>query len=309
MLNITSKNIYFLIGVIVALSTVLYVIVIILIAILMRKYMNETKELSEETKEPVFGSKDVAVKRLLVSRDNSDKKLSDVGTVQAKYFADPLAFDETGIDTPHEVEVIIEKALFTQQYEDISFFYQAAIQQLTTKLEILNKDFKRNNDRSPIESITSRIKTMESISQKLEHKGLDLTLDNLLENIRDMAGIRVVCPFINDIYYIKSMLEQQSDVTIIKVKDYIKEPKDSGYRSLHLIVKTPVYFADGPKDITVEIQIRTIAMNMWASTDHSIRYKRGSQITPEVHQKMLECSELMAKTDEQMQQLAEQVNF
>ena len=207
------------------------------------------------------------------------------------------------------VAEIVGKAIFSQKYDEYAFFYQSAIRQLTTKLQIVSADFSRNNDRSPIESITSRVKSLESIAAKMEHKGLELNLDNMISNINDTAGIRVICPFLKDVYEVADMLLKQKDVELIKIKDYIKNPKKSGYRSLHLIVKTSVLFSDGIREIPVEIQIRTIAQNFFASTDHQIRYKRQSKITPEIHKKMLECAELMANADEQMQNLAEKVEI
>lgn len=199
-------------------------------------------------------------------------------------------------------------AEFALQYAESMFFYNAAISQLTTKLEILDEDFQRSHDRNPIESIKSRVKSLDSIADKMKRKGLSLTIESLTENIHDMAGLRVVCPFINDVYHVADMLLKQDDIVLIRKKDFIKEPKSSGYRSLHLIVTVKVYFSDGVRDIPVEIQLRTIAMNFWASTDHFISYKNTSNLVDaDIHEEMKKCAELMADADVKMQALAEKV--
>ena len=193
------------------------------------------------------------------------------------------------------------------QYQQIMFFYESGIQQIIAKLQILNNEFKFCNDRNPIENIKSRVKSLESITKKMEKKNLPLTLNNMMLNLHDIAGVRVICPFISDVYHVANMLINQQDVALIEVKDYIINPKPNGYRSLHLIVMVDVYFSDHKAQVPVEIQLRTIAMNFWASTEHQLRYKKDAEFTEEMHNELRHCSELMAEADERMQKLAEQV--
>lgn len=147
------------------------------------------------------------------------------------------------------------------QYRQIMFFYEAGIQQITAKLEILNKEFQYCNDRNPIESIKSRVKTSDSIIEKMKKKGLPLTVSCMMGNIYDIAGVRVICPFISDVYHVARMIMNQTDVEVYRVKDYIESPKDNGYRSLHVIVMIDVFFSDQKRKVPIEIQFRTIAMN------------------------------------------------
>ncbi len=196
-----------------------------------------------------------------------------------------------------------------KQYKQMMMFYEAGIRQLTTKLQILNREFEQSNDRNPIENIKSRIKSAESIAKKMERKGLPMTLSCLTNNIYDIAGIRVICPFITDVYEVARMLLSQTDVELVQVKDYIREPKENGYRSLHLIVKINVFFSDGMRQVPVEVQMRTIAMNFWASTEHQLRYKKDKVFTPEMHERLKKCADIMADADYQMQKLAEEIHF
>lgn len=193
------------------------------------------------------------------------------------------------------------------QYQQIMFFYEAGIQQITAKLQILNNEFKFGNDRNPIENIKSRVKSIDSITKKMKRKNIPLTLNNMMLNLHDIAGVRVICPFISDVYSVANMLTSQQDVTLIEVKDYIKNPKPNGYRSLHLIIMVDVYFSDHKAQVPVEMQFRTIAMNFWASTEHQLRYKKDVEFTDEMHNELRRCSELMAEADERMQKLAEQL--
>lgn len=194
-----------------------------------------------------------------------------------------------------------------KQYRQLMFFYEAGIEHVTSKLEILNKEFQYCYDRNPIENVKSRIKSQDSILKKMKKKGLPLTISNMMKNIHDIAGIRVVCPFITDVYQVTRMLLNQTDVELIQMKDYIKHPKENGYRSLHLIVMVEVFFSDRKRKVPVEIQLRTIAMNFWASTEHQLRYKKEYEFTEEMHQQLKHCSELMAEADQQMQKLAEKL--
>ena len=191
-----------------------------------------------------------------------------------------------------------------KQYRQLMFMHEAAIEQVTAKLNILKGEFQFSNDRNPISSICSRIKSKESIIDKMQKKGLPFTISALLENIKDIAGIRVICPFIEDVYFVARMLVKQPDIEVLEVKDYIREPKDNGYRSLHLIVSDKVNFSNVSRGVTVEIQIRTIAMDFWASTEHQLRYKKDTEFSKEAHDKLKYCAELMAEADREIQNLA-----
>ncbi len=195
-----------------------------------------------------------------------------------------------------------------KQYDQIMFFYESGIRQLTAKLDILNREFQFCNDRNPIEYVKSRIKTSESILRKMKKQGLPLTFSCMMNNIRDIAGVRVVCPFITDVYQVARLLIGQPDIELVQIKDYIREPKENGYRSLHLIVTVEVYFSDRKRKVPVEVQLRTIAMNFWASTEHQLRYKKDRAFTEDIHRQLKECAQLMAQADEMMQKLAENLN-
>ncbi|MDO4489992.1 MAG: GTP pyrophosphokinase family protein [Lachnospiraceae bacterium] len=207
-------------------------------------------------------------------------------------------------DTPLFLPMLEQQLDFDRHYRQLMYIHEAAISQITARLNTLKGEFQFSNDRNPIDSISSRIKSKESILYKMQQKGLPLTISALVENIHDIAGVRVVCPFIEDVYAVARMLVRQHGIDVIQVKDYIRNPKENGYRSLHMIVKTNVDFAETSKSITVEIQIRTIAMNFWASTEHQLRYKKNRSFTEEVQQKLKECADLMARADRQMQEIA-----
>ena len=196
-----------------------------------------------------------------------------------------------------------------RQYRQLMYLHEAAIEQVTAKLNILKGEFQFSNDRNPISGISSRIKSKESIVLKLQKKGLPMTASALLGNVHDIAGVRVVCPFMEDVYYVARMLVKQQDINVIEVKDYIRQPKENGYRSLHLIVTVQVYFAETSRNIPVEIQIRTIAMDFWASTEHQLRYKKDREFTEEAQLKLKHCADLMAQADEEMQEIAGDFNL
>lgn len=208
--------------------------------------------------------------------------------------------EETNFSLPQTVDYLDME----RQYRQLMYLHEAAIQQITAKLNILKGEFQFSNDRNPISSISSRIKSKESITYKMQKKGLPMTASALLANVHDIAGVRVVCPFIEDVYYVARMLVKQHDIEVIEVKDYIRQPKENGYRSLHLIVTVQVYFSETTKNIPVEIQIRTIAMDFWASTEHQLRYKKDREFTEEAQRKLKHCADLMALADEEMQEIA-----
>lgn len=191
-----------------------------------------------------------------------------------------------------------------REYRMLMYIHEAAVEKVTAQLNILKGEFQFSNDRNPISSISSRIKSRESIIYKMKKKGLPMTVSALINNIHDIAGVRVVCPFIEDVYYVARMLVKQHDVEVIEVKDYIREPKENGYRSLHVIITVDVDFAEASRKVPVEIQIRTIAMDFWASTEHQLRYKKDKEFTQEVQDKLKNCADIMAKADQQMQEIA-----
>lgn len=191
------------------------------------------------------------------------------------------------------------------QYKQIHFFYDCGIRQLRAKLDILNQEFQNCYDRNPIESIQSRIKSPESIMKKMEKRGLPLTVSSMMNHIHDIAGVRVICPFISDVYQVARMLISQTDIELVLIKDYIHEPKPNGYRSLHLLIMADVFFSDKKRKVPVEVQLRTIAMNFWASLEHQLRYKKNRIFTEEMQQELLECAQIIADADGRMQKLAE----
>ena len=196
-----------------------------------------------------------------------------------------------------------------REYRMLMYIHEAAVEKVTAQLNILKGEFQFSNDRNPISSISSRIKSRESIIYKMKKKGLPMTVSALINNIHDIAGVRVVCPFIEDVYYVARMLVKQHDVEVLEVKDYIREPKENGYRSLHVIITVEVDFAEASRKVPVEIQIRTIAMDFWASTEHQLRYKKDKEFTQEIQDKLKNCADIMAKADQQMQEIAGDFNL
>ena len=161
------------------------------------------------------------------------------------------------------------------QWRSIMFLYESALKEINTKIEIINNEFVQINNYNPIEHVKSRLKTPESIVKKLKRSGYEATIDNMVDRLNDIAGIRVICSFRPDIYLIADMISRQKDITVLFVKDYISNPKPNGYRSLHLIISVPIFFAESVKEVKAEVQIRTIAMDFWASLEHQIKYKQN----------------------------------
>ena len=160
------------------------------------------------------------------------------------------------------------------EFQELMMMYSCAIREMRTKLEVLNDELSVHHQRNPIEFITSRVKKPLSIVEKLHRYGVPVSVESVEKNLNDVAGVRVICSFIDDIYTVADMLLRQDDITLIKKKDYIEHPKDNGYRSLHLIIEIPVFFSNQKKNMRVEVQIRTIAMDFWASVDHQLKYKQ-----------------------------------
>ena len=194
-------------------------------------------------------------------------------------------------------------------WNTIIFLYNSALKEVGTKLEILNDEFKTKRQRNPIDSIRSRIKSPLSIYEKLKRRNHPISIQSIADNLNDVAGIRVVCPFISDIYDVARMLISQDDVEVMEVKDYIKNPKPNGYRSLHYVVIIPIFLSSGKEYMKVEVQIRTIAMNFWASLEHQMHYKQfDNDDMPEIVKQLTECAENIYHTDVRMQEIREDIH-
>ena len=186
------------------------------------------------------------------------------------------------------------------QWKTTMFLYSSALKSINTKIEILNNEFIQLYNYNPIEHITSRLKTPSSIVKKLQNDGIDVTIDNMVEYLNDIAGIRIICSFMSDIYPIADMIARQADITVLHVKDYIKYPKSNGYKSYHMVVTIPVYLTDGKMDTKVEIQIRTIAMDFWASLEHKIYYKFEGNAPDYLEQELKACADMADMLDNKM---------
>lgn len=193
------------------------------------------------------------------------------------------------------------------QFQQIMMVYESAIKQIETKLDILNKESKVGHKRNPIETIKSRIKAPDSIAAKLEKKHLPVTFDSMITNLNDIAGVRVICPYISDIYCVKEMLLKQPDITLIEENDYIITPKQSGYRSLHVVIEIPVYLSKTQHNVRVEIQFRTIAMDFWASLEHELHYKNTAEVPDSIRRELFRVAETIAMTDREMEEIANEL--
>ena len=216
-------------------------------------------------------------------------------------FADFFEIDRL---SEHDEEQLIESAMQLQQ---VMLLYEAGIREIKTKLDILNDESRISGKASPIDSIKSRIKTPRSIIGKLKRRGYPISLQSMMENLNDIGGIRVICPFIEDIYTVADMLMRQDDLTLIEKKDYIKNPKPNGYRSLHLILEVPIFLSESTKPVRIELQLRTIAMDFWASLEHQLRYKSDVQMPAHISDDLKACADVIAATDEEMQRIAKEL--
>ena len=209
-----------------------------------------------------------------------------------------------------EIEKTKKSELFPGSHEFLVMvnLYDSAVRQIKLKLEVLNNEFKVLYARNPIHHIESRIKSFESIIAKLSKKGLPLSSASVIEGVNDVAGVRVVCNYIEDVYAVEEMLLRQKDLELIKRQDYIKTPNYNGYRSLHLDVRVPVYLSDRTEYVIAELQIRTIAMDFWASLEHDRRYKADkSKLPAGINDEMLECSDRIAEIDRKMQDMYKRI--
>lgn len=207
-------------------------------------------------------------------------------------------------------EAFIEQTkIWMQKYKRLMAYYKCAIMEIETKFDVLNEEFSLHYDRNPINSIHTRLKSMESVREKLERKGLPMDLNTIEENLMDIAGVRVICAFPDDVYMLEQALLKQDDVTLIERKDYIANPKENGYRSLHLIVAIPIFLAQEKRMMNVEIQLRTIAMDSWASLEHQLRYKKDVEFTEDMAKDLLYCAQLSAELDAKMDALQAQAKI
>jgi len=211
------------------------------------------------------------------------------------------------INIPEDTAHIFEQT--AREFEEVMMMYQCAIQEVTTKLEVLSREMSVRNNRNPIETIKYRIKKPKSIAEKLKRNGFEVSVESISENLNDVAGVRVICSFIEDIYTVAKMLTSQDDVHLLKVKDYIKNPKENGYRSYHMIVEIPVFFSDKKQYMRVEVQIRTMAMDFWASLEHHVKYKKDIPQAEKMASRLKKCAEVIACTDEEMQKIAQEINL
>ena len=192
-------------------------------------------------------------------------------------------------------------------WKEVTLIYNAALRQMETKMEILNDEFQHVHQYNPIEHIKARIKTPESIVKKLKRNGYESTIENMVKYINDIAGIRIICSFTSDIYRIADMIREQKDIKVLAVKDYITYPKASGYKSYHMIVTVPVYLSDRIVDTKVEVQIRTVAMDFWASLEHKIHYKFEGDAPEHIRTELIECAKLVSDLDARMLSLNEEI--
>lgn len=195
-----------------------------------------------------------------------------------------------------------------QPFQELMTFYKCAIMEIETKFNVLNEQFSIRHDRNPIETIKTRLKTPEGIARKLKKNNMDFSIQSIEENITDVAGVRVICSFPQDIYMLAECLIQQDDIRLLERKDYIKKPKPSGYRSLHLIVEVPIFLLDKKKPMKVEVQLRTIAMDFWASLEHKLQYKKNiATEADEIRKELFICAEQSAALDFRMEEIKNRI--
>ena len=204
-----------------------------------------------------------------------------------------------------EYELLMNNSLEVgiQDFLDQMMIYRAGIREIRTKLEVLDDEFQTKYSYNPIHHIESRLKSIKSIMDKIKEKGLEVTIDNIRNNVTDIAGIRVICNYLDDIYRIEGLLLEQNDVKLLRRRDYIKTPKPSGYQSLHLIVEVPIFLSDGAFPIPGEIQIRTIAMDFWASLEHKLKYKTDNEVAEDLRYRLKICAKAIQELDTEMQNI------
>ena len=220
-------------------------------------------------------------------------ELENIYNQFSKHLVEQLKYDK--------VSDIVKK--FVQPYKKLMSYYTCAIMEVETKFNVLSEELSMQYDRNPIESIRTRLKSPESIREKMIRKGFPLTVESIEENLNDIAGVRIICSFPSDIYALADSLLKQDDIHLIEKKDYIKHPKANGYRSLHLIIEIPIYLHYTKKMMKVEIQFRTISMDCWASLEHKIRYKKGLPQSDFIEEELVECAKMSSIIDARMENL------
>lgn len=205
------------------------------------------------------------------------------------------------------MDIELDRPDDVDNWTELMLIYTSALKQIETKLEILNEEFQHAHCYNPIEHIKSRLKTSESIVKKLKKHGYESTLDNMVKYVNDIAGVRIICSFTSDIYRLADIIRNQPDIRVISVKDYITKPKKSGYKSYHMIVTVPVYLSDRILDTKVEIQIRTVAMDFWASLEHKMNYKFEGNAPEHLKNDLVECAKIVSMLDAQMLALNEEI--
>lgn len=214
---------------------------------------------------------------------------------------------QSAVNAPGVIEIpdsFIEEAI---QFRELMMMYTCAIRETKTKLEVLNDELAVRNQRNPIQMIKSRVKKPSSITEKLKRRHLPVNVQSVRDNLDDVAGIRVICSFVDDIYTVANMLARQDDVDVLMVKDYIRSPKANGYRSYHMIIQVPIQFSNGKKKMRVEVQLRTLAMDFWASLDHQMKYKKSLDEADDIIEEMTACAEMIAAVDLRMQRIREKI--
>ncbi len=196
---------------------------------------------------------------------------------------------------------------YTTPYREMAAYYRCAMMEVETKFRVLNEELSLEYDHNPIETIKSRMKSLDSIADKLMSKNLSFTVENVENHIFDVAGIRVICGFPSDIYALSEAFLRQDDIRLVERKDYIKTPKANGYRSLHLIVEVPIFLHDEKKLMKVEVQFRTMAMDWWASLEHKIRYKKDVEVSPEIARELYACAEIADNLDQRMESISRRI--
>lgn len=197
---------------------------------------------------------------------------------------------------------------YTAPYRELMSYYRCAMMEVSTKFNVLDEELSLQYDRNPIEAIKTRLKSPESIMDKLSRRGLPFSAESIEQNLNDIAGVRVICAYISDIYMLRDALLRQDDIVLLQEKDYIKNPKPNGYRSLHLIVETPIFLHDQKKQMRVEVQFRTMAMDWWASVEHKLRYKKPAA-PEEVNSELKECADISADLDKRLEKLRQRTEF
>lgn len=218
---------------------------------------------------------------------------------------------KTFVEDAEQVIANENKTAIIEHFQDFQTFmmmYNCAIKEVRTKFEVLNDELSVTNKRNPIQMIKSRVKTPVSIMNKLERKNLEMSMTSILDNINDVAGVRIICAFINDIYDVANMFASQDDIRVLQVKDYISNPKPNGYRSYHMIVEIPVFFTNRKQYMKVEVQLRTIAMDFWASLEHSMKYKKDIADAENIMSQLKDCADSIAATDLQMQEINDTIS-